>query len=135
MCRSTGPAVSAFPRAALAKPERPACEVSGEVSAAYDWVMRSPTDQHRVTGRTPVSVQWRGRPDTGANRTRRKELLAARLRRVLDDEPSLDVWWDTLSLSAQTVEALVDTAEFDRVVVELKSRGLRVDEVVDRQVV
>ena len=98
--------------------------------------MRTSTDQHRVTGRTPVSVQWRGRPDAaGASRTRRRELLATHLRQVLDGEPSVDVWWDTLSLSAQTVEAMVDTAEYDRVVADLQSRGLRVDEVTDRQVV
>ncbi|HET8970389.1 MAG TPA: hypothetical protein VFN19_04955 [Candidatus Nanopelagicales bacterium] len=97
--------------------------------------MRTPTDQHRVTGRTPVSVQWRGRPDAGASRTRRRELLATHLRQVLDGEPSVDVWWDTLSLSAQTVEVMVDTAEYDRVVADLQSRGVRVDEVTDRQAV
>ncbi|HEY7816210.1 MAG TPA: hypothetical protein VIC62_23390 [Nakamurella sp.] len=97
--------------------------------------MRTPTDRHRVTGRTPVSVQWRGRPDARASRTRRRESLATHLRQVLDGEPSVDVWWDTLSLSAQTVEAMVDTAEYDRVVADLQSRGLRVDEVTDRQVV
>jgi hypothetical protein len=97
--------------------------------------MRTTTDRHRVTGRTPVSVQWRGRPDAGGTRTRRREVLATQLRQVLDGQPSVDVWWDTLSLSAQTVEVMVDTAEFDRVVADLQSRGLRVDEVSDRQVV
>ena len=97
--------------------------------------MRTSTAHRRVPGRTPVSVQWRGRPDTGVSRARRAEALAGHLRAVLDAEPSVDVWWDTLSLSAQTVEALVDTAEFDRVVADLHSQGLRVDEVIDRQVV
>jgi len=97
--------------------------------------MRTPDHPHGVTGRMPVSVQWRGRSNAVAGRTRRKEVLVTQLHRVLDGEPSVDVWWDTLSLSAQTVEATVDPAEFDRVVADLQSHGLRVDEVTDRQVV
>jgi hypothetical protein len=97
--------------------------------------MRTPADRHLVTGRTPVSVQWRGRPDADVNRAGRRQLLAANLHRALDDDSSIDVLWDTLSPSGQTVEALVDATEFDRIVAELQSRGLRVDEVVDRQAV
>ena len=97
--------------------------------------MRTSAAPHRTAGRTPVSVQWRGRPDAGVGRDGRRQVLSTELHRALDDERSLDVRWDTLSLSAQTVEALVDTDDFDRIVAELQSRGLRVDEVVDRQVV
>ena len=94
--------------------------------------MRTPTARIRA-GRTPVSVQWRGRPEGG--RARRAQVLAAGLHAALDEESAVDVRWDTLSPSAQTVEALVDSDEFDRVVADLRSRGLRVDEVVDRQAV
>lgn len=96
--------------------------------------MAVPIARHR-SGRTPVSVQWRGHADLGGTRARRREALAAHLKRALDREPSVDVRWDSLSLSGQTVEALVDTAQFDRVVADLRSHGLRVDQVVDRQVV
>lgn len=96
--------------------------------------MSVPTVHHRP-GRTPVSVQWRGSTEVGGTRARRRELLAAHLRGLLGDERSVDVCWDTLSVSGQTVEAQVDDAEFDRVIAELRSRGLRVDQVLDRQVV
>ena len=88
-----------------------------------------------VTGRTPVSVQWRGDAITGGSREHRRADLAANLRRVLADEASMDVSWETMSLAAQTVDALVDNAEFDRVVADLQERGLRVDQVLERQVV
>ena len=97
--------------------------------------MTGPVLTHRVAGRTPVSVQWRGRAITGDSRPHRREVLAENLRRLLADEPFVDVWWETLSLAAQTVEAVVDTAEFDRVVADLQERGLRVDQVQDRQIV
>lgn len=96
--------------------------------------MSVPNVRHRP-GRTPVSVQWRGRAEVGTTRAGRRQLLAAHLRGVLDGERSVDVCWDTLSVSGQTVEAQVDNAEFDRVVSALRSRGLRVDQMVDRQVV
>lgn len=96
--------------------------------------MTVPSVRHRP-GRTPVSVQWRGHAEAGTTRVRRRELLAAHLRGLLDGEQSVDVCWDTLSVSGQTVEAQVDDAEFDRVVAELRSRGLRVDQMVDRQII
>lgn len=97
--------------------------------------MLSPTNRYSLAGRIPVSVQWRGRPAANAGRAARRQWLAAHLRRVLDDEPCLHVWWDTLSSSAQTVEASVDTAEFDRVATDLRRHGLRVDQIQERQVV
>jgi hypothetical protein len=80
-------------------------------------------------------VQWRDGAAPGSTRGHRRELLAAQLRRALAGEPSVDVRWDTLSVSGQTVEAQVDDAEFDRVVSDLRARGLRVDQVLDRHVV
>jgi hypothetical protein len=43
--------------------------------------------------------------------------------------------WDSISLSAQTVEATIEARYADSAVADIQARGLRVDPVVDRRVV
>ena len=46
----------------------------------------------------------------------------------------MQVDWDSLSLSAQTVEAALDAEHADSAVADLEALGLRVDPIVDRQI-
>lgn len=85
--------------------------------------------------RTTLSVQWRGPAPVDESRAHRRGVLAAQLRAVLRHHPGVKVDWDTLSLSAQTVEVAVRTEQLARTVAELRADGLRPDVVVDRQIV
>ena len=82
-----------------------------------------------------VSIQWRGARPAGGTRADRKAALAARLRSVLEPHPRVHVDWDSVSLAAQTVEALLDGDHAESTVADLEALGLRVDPVVDRQIV
>jgi len=43
--------------------------------------------------------------------------------------------WDSLSLSAQTVEAFLDADHADSAKARLEALGLRVDPIVDRRII
>jgi len=43
--------------------------------------------------------------------------------------------WNSLSLAAQTVEAVLDAEHADSTVADLEALGLRVDPIIDRQIV
>jgi RNA 3'-terminal phosphate cyclase len=88
-------------------------------------------DDDRVT----ITVQWRGSRPGGDSRATRKVRLSDRLHEILDEHPDLDVDWGSVSLSAQTVEATVARERLARAADALQDQGLRVDEVVDRQIV
>ena len=53
---------------------------------------------------------------------------------LLEPDPRVQVDWDSLSLSAQTVEAALDAEHADSAVADLEALGLRVDPIVDRQI-
>jgi hypothetical protein len=80
-------------------------------------------------------VQWRGTAPAGRTRADRRAALAAELRAVLEPHPRVHVDWGSLSLAAQTVEALLDADQVTSTVADLEARGLRIDPVVDRQIV
>ncbi len=84
--------------------------------------------------RLHVTVQWPGRPE-GDDRASRKRSLRDRLQEALAPHPEVDVDWDTVSLSGQTVEAEISAEGVDATVQELEAKGLRVDAVVDTQVI
>ena len=46
----------------------------------------------------------------------------------------MQVDWNSLSLSAQTVEAALDAEDAESAIADLEALGLRVDPVVDRQI-
>ena len=87
-------------------------------------------DYDRVT----ITVQWRESQPPGGSRAARRVLLAERLHEILDEHPDLAVDWSSISLAAQTVEATVPRDQLATAADELEERGLRVDEVVERQV-
>lgn len=83
----------------------------------------------------PITVQWRGARPPGDDRSTRKANLRQALEVALSSHPAVDVDWGSVSLSAQTVEGHVPFDQLDAVVEELQDGGLRVDVVIDRQVV
>ena len=87
------------------------------------------------TDRVTITVQWRWPQPSSDSRTARKEKLVHRLHELLDEHADLEIDWSSVSLSAQTVEATVPRDQLATAAGELEDRGLRVDEVVDRQIV
>ena len=85
--------------------------------------------------RTILSIQWRGERPQGDTRAERRDVLAERLAGALRVHPEVTVDWSSLSLASQTVEIAVDSAYLGRTVRSLEAEGLRVDAVVDRQIV
>lgn len=81
-----------------------------------------------------VSIQWRGARPAGDSRADRKAALAAELRPLLEPDPRVQVDWNSLSLSAQTVEAALGAEDAESAIADLEALGLRVDPVVDRQI-
>lgn len=68
-------------------------------------------------------------------RAKRREWLAGRfdaVAKLRSGEVELDL--DSISPSAQTVEALIPLAQYDEIEAELKRHGIRVDPLLDRQV-
>lgn len=85
--------------------------------------------------RTALSVQWRGHRPLGDTRAERRAGLTAQLRDVLLRHREVLVDWRSVSLAAQTVEVSVGAEVLARTVAALEADGLRVDPVVDRQIV
>ena len=126
MCRVIRKGGGRYPR-----PVRSSCIIRGEASLAN--VQEGPAS----SGNQPVhvSVQWRvGRP-AGRTRADRKAALAAEFRALLGTAEHIHVDWDSLSLAAQTVEALLDADYASSVTARLEALGLRVDPVIDRQII
>jgi hypothetical protein len=84
--------------------------------------------------RTILSVQWRGERLEGDTRAERRAVLIERLAATLQRHAAVSVDWSSLSLAAQTVQITVDKAYLERTLRALEADGLRVDAVVDRQV-
>lgn len=83
----------------------------------------------------PVTVQWRGHRPEGPDRPSRKAALRRQLERALSSHPGLEVDWNTVSISGQTVEVQVPPGALAAIVDELSAEGLRVDVAADRQIV
>ncbi len=82
-----------------------------------------------------VSIQWRGARPAGRTRADRKAALAAELQELLEPDPRVHVDWNSLSLAAQTVEAVLEAEHAASTVADLEALGLRVDPIIDRQIV
>ena len=82
-----------------------------------------------------VSIQWRAARPAGSSRADRKAAFAADFRTLLGAAEHVYVDWDSLSLSAQTVEAFLDADHADSAKARLEALGLRVDPIVDRRII
>ena len=87
-------------------------------------------------GRRPVhvTIQWRAAKPSGQTRADRKAALAAGFRALLASAEHVRVDWDSVSVTAQTVEAFLDPDHAQSAKAALQALGLRVDLVVDRQI-
>lgn len=83
-----------------------------------------------------VSLQYRPRFHE-RSRSRRRELLADAFDRIASwlEPRGAEVDLDTLSVSGQTVEALLPVDDYDELAGELERAQIRIDELFDRQVV
>ncbi len=83
-----------------------------------------------------VSLQCPGAPSPGS-RAERRASLEQQFSTIADNLASKGarVEMGTISVSAQTVEAVLPVDDYDDVKHDLEENGIRVDPVVDRQIV
>lgn len=87
-------------------------------------------------GARGVRVSCQYRPVLGKQpRTERARVLKDCFVELSQKVPDLEIDLTTLSVSGQTVEALVPVEQFDQVERKLEEKDIRVDLVVDRKVV
>lgn len=80
-------------------------------------------------------MQWRGALPSSTSLDDRKAGLHQRLKTATADIANLSLDWDSVSMAAQTVQGVIDADQADRTIADLERRGLRVDRIVDRQIV
>lgn len=83
-----------------------------------------------------VSLQVQPRLKTGSRSERRERLLArfGQIAEAIAGEPA-EVDLSSLSVSGQTVEATLPLGRYEDLVDDLARQGIRVDPLIDRQVV
>lgn len=80
-------------------------------------------------------MHWPGELPTGLGWAARRRTIHAALHAALVEVPHVRTEWGSLTVAAQMVVVSVPTVEVDAVVTRLEARGLRVDPLVERQVI
>lgn len=85
----------------------------------------------------PASIMWPRRLE--GSRDERRQVLRQALEdvvaRMTQAAPEVTVDWGTMSVSGQTVDALLPVHTYDALRADLEQDGVRVDPLIDRQVV
>jgi hypothetical protein len=83
-----------------------------------------------------VSLQYQPRLSEGS-RAERRDVLKQRFEEVRRRLPANDITinMESLSVSAQMVEAVLDFNQYDSLVERLKESHIRVDPLIDREIV
>ncbi len=90
------------------------------------------------TGAEGVRVSLQYKPRLGEpSRSARRDILQREFQKIASESApeGTQVDLSSLSVSGQTVEAVLPVEHYDRVVSDLEQREIRVDELIDRQVV
>lgn len=83
-----------------------------------------------------VSLQYKPRLED-PSRSARRDILQREFQKIATEvvPEGAEVRLESLSISGQTVEAVLPLGDYDRVVDDLEQREVRVDALVDRQIV
>jgi hypothetical protein len=90
------------------------------------------------TGQEGVRVSLHYKPRLEEpSRSARRDILQREFQKIASEvvPEGTEVHLESLSISGQTVEAVLPLGDYDRVVDDLEQREVRVDALVDRQIV